>query len=135
MCVCVCVCVSVCLSVTTKSATYLVYTWKTRYHRVLYGVFKDFVVSLSLKTLHSRVMASFAGHHHFLAPYDELTRFPSPVMAYFQLQGYVSLAVYMLVSSPDPTLEREKGLVTLGKKLGPIDDPRRNLRVPIRLQH
>ncbi|MCG8621230.1 MAG: hypothetical protein MJE68_04390 [Proteobacteria bacterium] len=42
---------------------------------------------------------------------------------------------FKLVSSPDPTLKRrEKGLVTLGKKLGPVDDPRRNLRVPIRLQ-
>ena len=33
---------SVCLSVTTKSATYLVYT--SRYHRVLHGVFKVLVV-------------------------------------------------------------------------------------------
>jgi hypothetical protein len=49
------VCVCVCLSVTTKSATYLVYTWKTRCHRVLYDVFKDFVVWPSLKTLRSRV--------------------------------------------------------------------------------
>ena len=40
------VCVCVCLSVTMKSATYLVYTSKTRCHRVLYGVFK--VVALSL---------------------------------------------------------------------------------------
>ena len=33
------VCASVCLSVTTKSATYLVYTSKTRCHRILYGRF------------------------------------------------------------------------------------------------
>ena len=58
VCVCVCVCVS-----TTKSATYLVYTSKTKCHRVLYDVFKVFVVWLSLKTLCSRVLASFAGHH------------------------------------------------------------------------
>ena len=32
-------CLSVCLSVTTKSAAYIVYTSKTRYHRVLHGVF------------------------------------------------------------------------------------------------
>ena len=40
-----------------------------------------------------------------------------------------------VVSSPDPTLaRREKDLVTLGKKLGPVDDPQRNLRLPIRSQ-
>ena len=31
-----------------------------------------------------------------------------------------------LVSSPDPTLMEEKGLATLGKKLGLVDDPRPN---------
>ncbi len=49
---------SVCLSVATKSAAYLVYTLKVRCRRVLCGVFKDFVVWLSLKTLPSRVLAS-----------------------------------------------------------------------------
>jgi hypothetical protein len=87
----------VCLSVTTKSATYHVYMRKTRCHRVLCGFF---VVLLSLKTLHSRVMASFAGYRHFLTPYGELSVFPSTVMAYFQPQGHVSLAVYRL----DPTI-------------------------------
>ena len=61
--------VSVCLSVTIKSAAYLVYTSKTRCRRVLYGVFKVFVVWLSLKTLRSKVLASFADCHclpHFL---------------------------------------------------------------------
>ena len=60
---CVCVCVCVCLSVITKSAAYLVCTSKTRCHRVLYGVFKVFVMWLSLKTLRSRVLASFADCH------------------------------------------------------------------------
>ena len=45
-----------------------------------------------------------------------------------------TLVTLGLVSSPDPTLEQRKGLVTLGKKLDPVDDPRRNLHVPIRLQ-
>ena len=54
-------CVSVCQSVTTKSAAYLVFTSQTKFYRVLYGVFNVFTVWLSLKTLRSRVMASFAG--------------------------------------------------------------------------
>ena len=58
--VCVCVCMCVCLSVTTKSAAYLVCTSKTRCHRVLYGVFKVFVVWLLLKMLRSKVLVSFA---------------------------------------------------------------------------
>jgi hypothetical protein len=91
----------VCLSVTTKSCTYLVYTWETRCHRVLYGVFKVFVVWLSLKTLRSRVMASFAGHRCFLAPCGELSMFPSTVMAYSQLEGCVWLAIYRL----NPTIQ------------------------------
>ena len=63
VCVChgVCVCVSVCLSVTTKSATYLVYTSKFRCHRVLYDVFKVFVVWLLLKTPRSKLF-----WHHLL---------------------------------------------------------------------
>jgi hypothetical protein len=90
---------SVCLSFTTKYATYLVYTWKTRCHRVLYGVFKVFVVWLSLKMLRSRVMASFAD---FLAPWGELSMFPSTVMAYFQLEGYniIWFSIYKLDPTP-----------------------------------
>ena len=42
------------LSVTTLAATYLICTLKTRYHRVLYGVFKTFIVWLSLKTFRSK---------------------------------------------------------------------------------
>ena len=34
----------------------------------------------------------------------------------------------------DPTSCEKKGLVTLGQKPGPIDDPLRNFRTPIRLQ-
>ena len=45
----------------------------------------------------------------------------------------LDLAIHV-VSSADPTLEEEKGLVTLGKKLGPVDDPWRNLHIPIRSQ-
>jgi hypothetical protein len=56
---------SVSVSVTTKSAaySYLISTSKTKFHRVLYGVFKVFVMWLLLKMLRSRVLASFAGHH------------------------------------------------------------------------
>ena len=46
----------------------------------------------------------------------------------------IILCNFDLVSSPDPTLKEGKGSGDLGKKLGPVDDPRRNLRVPIRLQ-
>ena len=46
---CTVVILTVCLSVITKSAAYLIYTSKTRYHRVLYGVFKVFVMCLLLK--------------------------------------------------------------------------------------
>ena len=42
---------------------YLVYTLKVRCHRVLYGVFKVFIVWLSLKMLCSKVLVSFADHH------------------------------------------------------------------------
>ena len=49
----------ICLSVTTKSI-YLIYTSKVRCHRVLYGVVKILVVWFSLKTLCSKVLASFA---------------------------------------------------------------------------
>ena len=54
--------VVMCLSVTTLAATYLVYTSQVWFRRVLYGVFKVLVVWLSLKTLRSRVLASFADH-------------------------------------------------------------------------
>ena len=54
----------VCVSVTTKSAAYLIYMSKTRYHRVLYGIFKVFVMWLSLKTLCLKVQASFADCHY-----------------------------------------------------------------------
>ena len=64
----VCVYLSVCLSVTMKSATYLVYTSKTRCHRILYGVFKAFVVWFSLKMLRSRVV-----WRHFLVTATFLT--------------------------------------------------------------
>ena len=48
------------LPVTTISATYLVYMSKLHCHRVLYNVFKVFVVWLSLKMPRSKVLASFA---------------------------------------------------------------------------
>jgi hypothetical protein len=41
--------VCVCLSVTTKSAAYLTSALKTKSYRVIYGVFKVFVVWLLLK--------------------------------------------------------------------------------------
>ena len=87
----VCVCLSVCLSVTMKSATYLIYSPRARYLRVLYGVLKVFVVWLLLKTLRSRVMTSFAGHHRFVAPCGELSMFISTkgtTMASFKLEVY-----------------------------------------------
>ena len=87
----VCVCLSVCLSVTMKSATYLIYSPRARYLRVLYGVLKVFVVWLLLKTLRSRVMTSFTGHHRFVAPCGKLSMFISTkgtTMASFKLEVY-----------------------------------------------
>ena len=58
------------------------------YLRVLYGVLKVFVVWLLLKILHLIVMASFACHHRFLAPYGEHSMFPlrkGTIMGSFQL--------------------------------------------------
>ena len=40
------------------------YLLKTMFHRVLYGVFKLFVVWLSIKTLRLIVLVSFTGHCH-----------------------------------------------------------------------
>ena len=51
------------LSVTTLATTYLVYMSNVRCHKVLYGVFKVYDMWLSLKTLHSKVLASFADHN------------------------------------------------------------------------
>jgi hypothetical protein len=50
------------MSVTTKSAAYLIFKSKTKFHRILYGIFKVFIVWLLLKTLRLRVLASFTGH-------------------------------------------------------------------------
>ena len=83
--------VVLCVSVTTKSATYLIYTPNARYLRVLYSALKVYVVWLLLKTLRLRVMASFDGHRRFLAPCGELFMFPSTkgtTMASFQLEMY-----------------------------------------------
>ena len=59
----------VCVSVTTKFATYLVYMSNLHCRKILYDVFKVFVMWLSLKTPRSKVLASFADHDylsHFL---------------------------------------------------------------------
>ncbi len=85
--------VCVCLFVTTKSAAYLISTLKTKFHRILYGVFKVFVMWLSLKMLRSRVLASFAGHCHllhFLASFRWITE---TAVTSFQLKEYVLLAI------------------------------------------
>ena len=60
------VCVWVCLSVTTLAATYLVFKSQMKCHKVLYGVFNTCtctcIVWILLKTLRSKVLASFAVH-------------------------------------------------------------------------
>ena len=84
---------SVCLSITTKSAAHLVYALKSRCHRVLFGVFKVFVVWLSLKTLCSKVLASFANRHclpHFLT---KSRRTEETVMGSFKCKECVQLAI------------------------------------------
>jgi hypothetical protein len=49
-------------------SSYLIFPSKTKLHRFLYpvgnGVFKVFITWLSIKTLHSRVLATFVGHRH-----------------------------------------------------------------------
>ena len=56
-----CVCVSVCYyEICYIPCLYV----QIRCHRVLYGVFKVFVVWLSLKMLCSRVLPPFVGHRH-----------------------------------------------------------------------
>ena len=49
-----------CLSVTTLAATSFISKQKTRYHRLLYGVFLDFDSRISPKRLRSGAMANFA---------------------------------------------------------------------------
>ena len=93
LCVCVCVCLSVCLSVTTKSAAYPVFTSQTKLYRVLYGVFNDFTVLLSLKTLRSSVMASFAGHRFLPRPLANFRRPNETAVASFQLEKYIWLVI------------------------------------------
>ena len=77
-------CVYMYLSVTTLATMYLIYMSKIWCHRIVYGVFKVFVMWLLLKTLCSKVLASFADHDclsYFLmsSPWTEET-----VMASFQ---------------------------------------------------
>ena len=91
---CVCVCVSVCLSVTTKSAAYLVFMSQTKFYRVVYGVFNVLTVWLSLKTLRSRVMASFAGHRFLPRSLANFRRPNETAMASFQLEKYIWLIIH-----------------------------------------
>ena len=75
-------CVCVYLSIKTLATVYLVYTSKIRCQRVLYGVVKVFVMWLLLKTLCSKVLASFADHDRlscFLmsSPWPEVTAMAS----------------------------------------------------------
>ena len=88
-----CVCVSVCQSVTTKSAAYLVSTSQTKFYRVLYGVFNVFAVWLFLKTLCSRVIASFAGHRFLPRSLANFRRPNETAMASFQLEKYIWLVI------------------------------------------
>jgi hypothetical protein len=76
-----------------ESAAYLISTSKTKFHGVIYGVFKVFVVWHSLKPLCSRVLASFAGHRclsRFLASFRWTTE---TAMTSFQLKEYVWSAI------------------------------------------
>jgi hypothetical protein len=59
--VCLSVCPSVRLSVTTLTATYLVYESKVRCYKVPYSVPNACILWISLKTFRSPALASFAG--------------------------------------------------------------------------
>ena len=61
-----CVYVCICVSITKLAVTYLVYTLKTRCHYASHGIFKICIVWILLKTLCSKVLATFANHHCLL---------------------------------------------------------------------
>ena len=84
------VCACICLSVTTLAAAYLIYTLKVRCHGVLYGAFKVFIVWLLLKTLRSKVLASFADHHCSVTSSQWAKE---TAMASFQLEECVQLVI------------------------------------------
>jgi hypothetical protein len=90
LCVCVCVCVCVCRSVCYHQicCLHLISALKTKFHRVLYGDFKVFVVHVDFfKNALFKSSASFAGHRglsRFLASWTTET-----AMTSFQLVVYV----------------------------------------------
>ena len=88
---------SVCvyLSVTTLATTYHVYTLKVRCRRVLCGIFKVFVVWVSLKMLRSEVMASFADHCCLPCSVMSSQWTKETEMASFQLKECVQLAKWL----------------------------------------
>ena len=110
----VCVYICVCLSVTTKSAVYLIITLQAKFYRALNGVFKDFTMWSSLKTLYllefwrfigffvvfsrflpslkmlcSRVLESFAGHRRLPCSLASFRWINETAVASFQLRKYV----------------------------------------------
>ena len=54
----------VCLSITMPAATYLFYTSQVRCYEVSYGISNVCRAWISLKMLHSKVLASFVDHNH-----------------------------------------------------------------------
>ena len=81
---CVCVCVSVCY----HEISYLPRFYVAKFYSVVYGVVNVFTVWLSLKTLHSRVLAPFASHRRLPRSPRSLASFRrtnKTVMASFQL--------------------------------------------------
>jgi hypothetical protein len=82
---------SVCPSVTTLTATYLlVYEYKVQCREVPYGVPNACIVYISLKTLRSPVLASFAD--------CKLLDFPQatwPTMFYLYVKSYTIYGMYI----------------------------------------
>ena len=67
---------------------------------------------------------------NIFSPYKQF----SPIIGKTSKFLFYCIIIISLVLRPHPK-KREKGLVTSGTKLGPVDDPRRNLRAPIRFKY
>ena len=90
---CVSVCVCVCVSVAALPATYLVSMSQTRCCKVAYRILIISIVWIYLKTLRSRVLASFAGRHHLPRSLTSFRWIKETVMVSFQLEEYVWLEI------------------------------------------
>ncbi len=87
---CTVVILSACVSVATRSAAYLLFTPKKKVSKGSLWCFQGFYrVAFRLKTLHSRVLASFAAHHRLPRSSASFRWTKETVIPSFQLKKYV----------------------------------------------